>query len=143
MRLWSIHPKYLDSKGLVALWRESLLAKHVLEGKTKGYLNHPQLLRFKLSQNPIDSINYYLQYIQKESLVRGYTFDSNKFEVVKNIESISVTEGQIKYEAMHLRNKLKIRDSQKLSEIKDTKKFIPHPLFKIINGDVEEWEKNK
>jgi len=37
MRLWTIHPKYLDAKGLVALWRETLLAKHVLEGKTPGY----------------------------------------------------------------------------------------------------------
>ena len=49
MRLWSVHPKYLDSKGLVALWREALLAKQVLEGGTKGYRNHPQLDRFKKS----------------------------------------------------------------------------------------------
>jgi hypothetical protein len=33
MRIWSLHPKYLDSKGLVALWRESLLAKNVLRDK--------------------------------------------------------------------------------------------------------------
>ncbi|WP_368086417.1 pyrimidine dimer DNA glycosylase/endonuclease V [Nitrosomonas sp. Nm34] len=26
MRLWSIHPKYLDAKGLLALWREGLQA---------------------------------------------------------------------------------------------------------------------
>nr|WP_243687290.1 pyrimidine dimer DNA glycosylase/endonuclease V [Methanobacterium formicicum] len=47
MRLWSLHPKYLDVKGLVALWREGLLARAVLKGKTKGYTNHPQLIRFK------------------------------------------------------------------------------------------------
>jgi len=43
MRIWSLHPKYLDSKGMVALWREALLAKQVLLNKTKGYKNHPQL----------------------------------------------------------------------------------------------------
>lgn len=37
MRLWVSHPKYLDCKGLVALWRESLLARKVLKGKTKGW----------------------------------------------------------------------------------------------------------
>jgi len=30
MRLWSIHPKYLDRQGLLAVWRESLLAQSVL-----------------------------------------------------------------------------------------------------------------
>jgi len=46
MRIWSLHPKYLDTKGLVALWRDALLARHVLQGKTTGYKNHPQLNRF-------------------------------------------------------------------------------------------------
>ena len=36
MRLWSLHPRYLDAKGLVALWREGLLAQAVLKGQTKG-----------------------------------------------------------------------------------------------------------
>ena len=39
MRLWSLRPKYLDSQGLVALWREGLLAQAVLRGKTRGYRN--------------------------------------------------------------------------------------------------------
>jgi len=30
MRLWTIHPKYLDRQGLLALWREALLAQKVL-----------------------------------------------------------------------------------------------------------------
>ena len=37
IRIWTLHPKYLDAKGLVAVWREALLAKHVLENKAKGY----------------------------------------------------------------------------------------------------------
>lgn len=37
MRIWSLHPSYLDAKGLVALWRETLLAQKVLLGATVGY----------------------------------------------------------------------------------------------------------
>src|SRR6476660_10497878 len=78
MRIWSIHPKYLDSKGLVALWRETLLAKNVLEGNTKGYKNHPQLNRFRESKRAIDCINQYLSEIHKEAEKRNYSFDKNK-----------------------------------------------------------------
>lgn len=46
MRIWSVHPSLLDAKGLVACWRETLLAQKVLQGLTKGYKNHPQLDRF-------------------------------------------------------------------------------------------------
>jgi len=70
MRIWSLHPKYLDSKGLVALWRETLLAKHVLEGKTKGYKNHPQLNRFKAMKKPVEVINQYLSEIFIEAINR-------------------------------------------------------------------------
>ncbi|HKX52383.1 MAG TPA: pyrimidine dimer DNA glycosylase/endonuclease V [Nitrosospira sp.] len=37
MRLWTLHPRYLDTKGLVAAWREALLAQKVLSGLTSGY----------------------------------------------------------------------------------------------------------
>ena len=78
MRIWSIHPKYLDSKGLVALWRETLLAKNVLENKTKGYKNHPQLNRFRESKKAIDCIDQYLWEVYKESEIRNYSFNKNK-----------------------------------------------------------------
>ena len=78
MRIWSLHPKYLDAKGLVALWRETLLAKHVLEGKTKGYKNHPQLDRFKNTEKPLDSVNYYLDIVYREAAERGYHFNKEK-----------------------------------------------------------------
>jgi hypothetical protein len=57
MRLWSLHLKYLDRIGLIACWREGLLAKAVLEGKTKGYTHHPQLIRFQTSPHPLHTIN--------------------------------------------------------------------------------------
>jgi hypothetical protein len=78
MRIWTIHPKYLDRIGLVALWRETLLAKHVLEGKTKGYKNHPQLNRFKNTDNPVDSINQYLTIVYQDSVKRGFHFNKDK-----------------------------------------------------------------
>jgi hypothetical protein len=80
MRIWSLHPKYLDTKGLVAVWRETLLAKHVLEGKTKGYKHHPQLDRFKVSANPLETINYYLAVIHGEACNRQYTFNKEKVD---------------------------------------------------------------
>jgi hypothetical protein len=57
MRLWSIHPGYLDAKGLVALWREALLAQNVLLRNTKGYKKHPQLEQFNNTSNPIGAIS--------------------------------------------------------------------------------------
>jgi len=39
--------------------QEGLLAKAVLEGKTKGYTAHPQLIRFKEQERPLDAINVF------------------------------------------------------------------------------------
>ncbi len=144
MRLWSIHPKYLDSKGLVALWREGLLAKKVLEGNTKGYIKHPQLVRFKSLEHPILGINNYLYYIFKEAKSRNFNFDLTKlrFEKEEN-QVILVTFGQIEYEFNHLLIKLKKRDSKKHDLIKVDKNIVLHPMFKMIEGEIEKWEKNK
>jgi Pyrimidine dimer DNA glycosylase len=140
MRIWSIHPKYLDAKGLVALWRETLLAKHVLEGKTKGYKKHPQLNRFKSSQKPIDAINIYLAIVHQEATSRKYNFDKQKVDWNFYPTTISVTKGQLKYEVTHLLNKLKIRDLKKYQELKNQLFFEPHPLFNLIDGNIEDWE---
>lgn len=144
MRLWSIHPKYLDTKGLLGLWRESLLAQKVLLGETKGYKNHPQLIRFKQTKDPILYIGTYLYYVYLEGERRGYKFDKSK--IIKydlNIEKIPVTDGQVKYEFNHLLKKLKERDYKKYEEIKDIKNIEVHPIFYIVPGDVEKWEKVK
>ena len=140
MRIWSLHPKHLDAKGLVALWRETLLAKHVLEGKTKGYKNHPQLTRFKQSEKPLDAINAYLMIIFKEASSRGYNFNPEKFTDNNAEVKITVTRGQFIYEIEHLQKKLRKRDQKKFKENKLGKKYFVHPVFKIIKGEVEEWE---
>ncbi len=140
MRLWSIHPKYLDTRGLVALWRETLLAKQVLEGKTKGYKHHPQLKRFTASKNPLQAINQYLETIYNQAQKRGYNFNKSKFTAGIKNNRIKVSTGQLNYEAKHLLKKLKTRDAQKFSEPKKVKSFIPNPFFIPVHGNVEDWE---
>jgi hypothetical protein len=140
MRLWSLHPQHLDTKGLVALWREGLLAKTVLEGKTKAYINHPQLLRFRRHSNPLQAINYYLLVVQEEATRRGYAFDKSKIKSVKRPQIYPLTEGQLDYERKHLQAKLRVRDQLQHAE-NEKKSLEHHPLFFIIEGSVEDWEK--
>jgi hypothetical protein len=141
MRLWSVHPKYLDSKGLVALWREGLLAQKVLDGKTKGYTRHPQLQRFKQKHKPLKLIGLYLVHIFEEASRRSYNFDSKKIILSrKNKIQITVTREQINYETRHLLKKLKVRDKTKYREIVKEKSLATHPIFRIVPGPIEEWE---
>lgn len=140
MRIWSLHPKYLDTKGLVALWRETLLAQHVLEGKTKGYKNHPQLNRFKDCEHPIDAINQYLAEIHEEATLRGYNFNKQKIDWNFTPQTMTVTSGQIGYEVQHLLNKLKLRDPNKFALYEKTNSFDVHTMFNIIDGPIEDWE---
>lgn len=140
MRLWSIHPQYLDTKGLVALWREGLLARKVLEGKTKGYANHPQLLRFRKSKDPLTSIDSYLEAVAKEAGMRGYSFDTTKIRLGQKVPKIPVTDGQIAHEVGHLKAKLKTRDPEWLKKMPSVGIKI-HPLFSLIKGRIEQWEK--
>ncbi len=140
MRLWSLHPKYLDSKGLVALWREALLAKHVLAGKTKGYKHHPQLTRFKAASEPLACINQYLLAVYREAESRGYHFDKTKIDDKDYDGRLTVTDKQMAYEFQHLLNKLETRDPPRFAEIKATQDIQPHPLFSVIPGAIEDWE---
>jgi len=140
MRIWSIHPVYLDSKGLVALWREGLLAQNVLLGKTKGYKNHPQLIRFKNSDNPVGAIAEYLRFVIDEANKRGYNFNDNKIAKQKFNNQLKVTSGQVEYEFQHLLNKLKTRNPELYKNFKKVKNVKTHPLFNTVNGNVENWE---
>lgn len=140
MRIWSLHPKYLDTKGLVALWRESLLAKHVLEGKTKGYTQHPQLNRFKKHENPVNQINQYLLAVYEEALNRSFHFDKNKIGHIISFGKIPLNQGQLDYEKKHLLEKLKRRDKQKYEELNSLQQIESHPLFVLQEGNIEDWE---
>jgi hypothetical protein len=143
MRIWSFHPKYLDTKGLVALWRESLLAQIVLKGETRGYQNHPQLIRFRSQPDPVAAIATYLEYVFAESVIRGYEFDHAKIGEKRRITKIPVTNGQLLYEWSHFKGKLKTRDQRRYMTLIEEGSPEPHPLFCIVQGEIETWERIK
>lgn len=140
MRIWSLHPKYLDTKGLVALWRETLLAKKVLKGETVGYKNHPQLFRFKKSKNPINAINQYLSEVYFEAKTRNYNFNKDKIDWDFKTIQLTVNKGQIDYEFKHLMKKLFVRDIEKYNILLKEETIESHSLFAIIQGKIEDWE---
>ena len=142
MRLWSIHPKYLDRAGLLALWRESLLAQKVLQGKTKGYTKQPQLERFKKHPQPLCAIGSYLYQIYREGLKRKYVFKKDKILFCAKASRIKVNCGQILFEFRHLLKKTKVRSPQQYKKLLKVKLVKPHPLFLIVKGKIEPWEKN-
>jgi len=141
MRLWSLHPKYLDPQGLVALWREALLAQAVLRGETRGYRSHPQLDRFKNHTAPLAVISLYLQAIYAEAVVRGYAFDQSKIQVTAEPATLMVTSKQLDYEWAHLMNKLKARNFVLYEKWQETITPEPHPMFDVREGPVESWER--
>lgn len=140
MRIWTVHPRYLDTKGLLALWRESLLAQKVLQGATRGYRHHPQLRRFKELENPVGAIARYLRIVAEEARARGYNFDAGKIDVPDESAAIKATRGQLLYEWHHLQGKLKARDAAKFQATAGIHEPEPHPLFRIIEGEIEDWE---
>lgn len=140
MRLWSLHPRYLDPKGLVALWREALLAQAVLRGQTRGYRQHPQLRRFALCAEPAMQVAGYLQAVHAEAQRRGYRFDAQKIGAVASLEPIALTRGQLEYERAHLMAKLAVRQPALLEALRDEEHPAAHPLFHLVEGPVESWE---
>jgi len=141
VRLWSLHPRYLDPQGLVALWRETLLAKAVLRGETKGYRHHPQLERFRAHPSPRSAINAYLVAIHDEAVRRGYDFDRSKIGPVRRVAPMPVTGGQLAFEWRHLMKKLAARNRPLYRQWAGTRRADCHPLFRRVHGAIEIWEK--
>ena len=141
MRLWTLHPKYLDAAGIVALWREALLAQKVLRGETKGYKHHPQLIRFQAMPDPSAAIAAFLGGVHEEAVQRGYQFDETKIAARPFTGTIQETKGQLLYEWRHLKEKLRRRAPQRCEESQSI--LIPrsHPLFQIVPGAVRDWER--
>ena len=140
MRLWTLHPRYLDSRGLVALWREALLAQAVLAGKTRGYTRHPQLNRFRDSPSPLAAMGSYLHHVQTEATRRNYRFDASRILPDRTTTQIVATDGQIDYEWAHLVAKLRGRDPEWLKHFAAVTRPDPHPLFSPTPGAVAAWE---
>ena len=143
MRIWSLHPKYLDPQGLVALWREALLAQKVLQGATRGYKNHPQLERFKAHPNSLAAMATYLEAVEAEASRRGYHFDAAKIAPDRTRVKITVTDGQLAYEWKHLKAKLAQRSPKQSRLIESILSPEAHPFFMVVAGNVETWERDK
>ncbi len=136
MRLWSLHPSLLDRQGLIACWREALLAQAVLFGATRGYRNHPQLTRFRAEPDPVGAIGAYLAPLADEAAHRGYHFDTTK--IIRQAPTmINVNDGQVALERDHLQAKLRNR-SPDLPDLPRTP--LVHPVFRVVPGPVEPWE---
>lgn len=141
MRLWTIHPRYLDAKGLVAAWREALLAQKVLAGGTKGYRHHPQLARFQAQADSHAAIASFLRGLAAEAQQRGYNFDTSKIARRALTGQIAETRGQLRYEWEHLQAKLRTRAPELARQHREVAIPEPHPLFHIVPGPVREWER--
>ncbi len=141
MRLWTLHPRYLDTKGLVAAWREALLAQKVLRGATRGYRHHPQLARFQAQSNPRAAIATFLHALAVEAKRRGYAFNATKIGRARMRETIVETNGQLHFEWKHLKRKLKVRAPHVARQVRGIAVPDPHPLFRIVAGPVRDWEK--
>jgi hypothetical protein len=143
MRLWSLHPQYLDPQGLVALWREALLAQAVLQGDTRGYRSHPQLARFRAQPCAVTAIGAYLRAVYAQAQVRGYAFNPTKIAIAKRHKPIRVTAGQIDYEWQHLMRKLAHRNDSLHRRWRSVASPQCHPLFEVCDGEVEPWERQQ
>ncbi|GAB3190712.1 pyrimidine dimer DNA glycosylase/endonuclease V [Nesterenkonia suensis] len=155
MRLWSLHPRLLDRQGLIACWREALLAQAVLLGRTRGYTRHPQLERFRAHDDPEAAVGAYLTGLHQEAEARGYRFDADRIlhpsagSAERVTTPIPVTSGQLGFEADHLRAKLARRSPELLADFDAFDAASPdgagrwpvHPLFIEVPGAVESWER--
>ena len=141
MRLWTIHPEYLDTKGLLAAWREGLLAQKVLLGQTRGYTRHPQLRRFQATASPIHTICSYLAEIANEAERRGYKFNHAKISVRERRGKIIETRGQLLFEWSHLKRKLRKRSLRCYRACCKIEIPRAHPMFRIVTGPIQDWEK--
>jgi len=140
MRIWTLHPGHLDPQGLVALWREALLARAVLRGQTRGYRHHPQLLRFQEHATPRGAISGYLSVVHTEADQRGYAFDRSKIGPVRDCDRIAATRGQLEYEWEHLLRKLRRRSPEWYRRMRSLMP-VAHPSFRLISGPVATWER--
>lgn len=170
MRIWSLHPSLLDRRALVACWRETLLAQKVLRGLTRGYTNHPQLIRFRAHPQPLEAVAAYLSGLADEADARGYSFNraligAGKDNVDENsadkhsadeeenpyasVARIPVPLGQLEYELAFLQHKVAGRDPEWEHQLRERLAArselaaCAHPLFEVVPGAIEPWEKTK
>ena len=138
MKLWTFHPRYLDTCGLTGLWREAIMAQNILiklmQGKLVGYTNHPELNKIRNIGESIfweGAIRVYLDEIYKESVLRKHSFNQYKIRASRgfllNVE-IWLSEEQLRQEEETIKERMAVRSPGRYQEVKDLQ-FEPHPLF--------------
>lgn len=143
MRIWSLHPRHLDRQGLLAMWRESLLAVAVLRGQTRGYRNHPQLARWREQPDPLAALGRHLQSVVEEATARGYRFDATKLPDLRPgaaLPLVPVTRGQLAYEREHLAAKLAARDPARLARLPGGQVIDAPASMIVVSGPIADWE---
>lgn len=140
MGLWTVHPQYLDAKGLTAAWREAVLAQKVLSGSTIGY-HHPQLIRFRSHPQPLQAAAAFLTDVANEAERRNYRFDTTKILYTETVDTIEETDGQLLFEWTHLKEKLQKRAPILYCRFSAITMPESHPLFRIISGGIKDCEK--
>lgn len=142
MRLWSVHPRHFDRQALTACWREGLLAQAVIADPTRrGYAHHPQLQRFRQTQDPLATIGVYLSAVVDEADARGYRFAREKIRRSVPVEPIPLARGQLEYEWGHLLRKLEARSPELWGRWRAVSEPDPHPLFTVVDGPIADWER--
>lgn len=141
VRIWSLHPEQLDRQGLLACWRETLLAQAVLLGRTKGYTRHPQLERFRALTDPVGAVGRYLAVLAEDAEARGYRFDASRIERVDDGARLTVTQGQLTFEWGHLLAKLRVRTPALAASLEEREGPRAHPMVDVVPGPVAAWER--
>lgn len=128
----------------MACWREGLLAQAVIGKTSGGYSNHPQLVRFRAMPQPLVSLGAFLAGVVDEADARGYRFARDKIvehpTVGAPFAAVDLTAGQLEYEWQHLMAKLAARTPELAARFADAVPE-PHPLFRVVPGPIEEWER--
>lgn len=133
MRIWKVHPKYLDQKGLSGQWFEAIIAKNSLISKDGYWYNNPQMDIFKNSEDPIDAVNSYLEEVWVEGIRRGYKFKSEYFDDYCPLVTIPITHEDLYSDMNLLGDRVHKRDIDWYNDIWMTgMRVVPHPLFKVI-----------
>lgn len=150
MRLWSLHPSYLDKQALQVCWADALQALEYYKQERaymKGITNdlspyfYPCLDRFRMTGSPIAHITNYLHGLCDESERRNTPFGRAKLPEFTPGLRLKVTDGQIAREEKLLLLQLNRRKQTQLWMDLFVAEYVqPHPLFEIVSGPVEPWE---
>jgi hypothetical protein len=89
----------------------------------------------------MSAIAAFLHEIAAEAKRRDYKFDVRKIAGPHGAQKIRETRGQLEFEWAHLQRKLKARAPALARQLRGIDRPQAHPLFRIIAGEVRDWEK--